>query len=83
MSDDPLREAYAHQLKALRALRREIARRDRLAQDILDAVRESDEASTSFGAATPCSDVHPDYESCSHECYVPPDEVEHIERCGE
>lgn len=51
---EQLREAYALQLKALRALRREIAHRDRKFRELMDAVRASDEAAASFGA--PCCD---------------------------
>lgn len=54
---EQLREAYALQLKALRALRREIANRDRKFQELMDAVRASDEAAANMGhTGAPCCD---------------------------
>lgn len=102
LEDDALREAYALQLRALRSLRREIARRERVFENIMARVRENDEAVANFGQDCGILSAPSDHpvatapmrvprerrlnerrEQCTHDCYVPPEDVDLIERCGE
>lgn len=48
---DPLRDAYRLQLKALRALRREIARQDRRYDDLMAAIQYASSVSGAAGGA--------------------------------
>lgn len=61
-----------------------IEREDRTFERIMKEVRESDELQMRMGRRAPNDlPVAPDFEAQTHDVYVPLEDVEEIERCGE
>jgi hypothetical protein len=81
LDDAELVQAYEQSLELTRQLGRVLRARRQRVRRLIQSVMASDEAAANMGA--PCCDTHPDYAACTHECYVPPDDVDEIERCGE
>jgi hypothetical protein len=87
MDDAALVAAYEQSLELTRQIGRAIrAARQRTERRIINAVMESDEWATggpvSMKGTGLCYDLLPPQLE-THCCYVPEDEVEMIERCGE
>lgn len=84
LDDEELVKAYEQSLELTRQIGRTIRHRRERIQSIIDAVKHASMESDEWATGGPvCGGIHPDYAAQTHCCYVPPEEVDHIEACGE